>query len=42
MTQEAVDLIFDMVDTDADGRLDYREYLAFFSRWKEDSPNYRY
>ena len=36
LTQKAVDLIFDMVDTDADGRLDYREYLAFFSRWKED------
>ena len=37
LEQSTVDLVFDLVDADSDGLIDYREYLAFFSRWKEDN-----
>lgn len=36
LSPAAENLIFDMVDTDKDGHLDYREYLTFFTKWKED------
>lgn len=36
ITEEEIDLVYALFDEDKDGRLDYKEYLAFCSRWKQD------